>query len=50
MRWIVELENELPSDKRNAVKYELPSVNFLDEEKMDMKYRRIIIMGKEIIW
>ena len=49
LRWIVEVENELPSDKRNAVKYEIPSVNLLGEENICIKYRRIIIVGKERI-
>ena len=33
LRWIVEVENELPSVKRYAVDYELPSVNMSEERK-----------------
>ena len=48
LRWIVEVENELSSVKCYPVKYEIPSVNLLDEKKC-INYGRIIIVRKEII-
>ena len=39
LRWIVEVENEIPWVKRNAVEYELPSVK-MSEERQGMCRRR----------
>ena len=46
-RWIVEVENEFPSDKRKTVDYEVPSVNSRDKN-MVLIFRRLIIEERKI--
>ena len=47
-RWIIEVENEFPSDNRRTDDYDVPSVNSCDKE-MYLIFRRLIIEERKIV-